>query len=111
METCRPRTGAQYAVINTEANTCHCLNTLPSTDLVTNPYNCQGRDYKVMDMSVVEESPSCDHLYFSKQVMFWGDYKLAGITGRCHYSRPAQLSGSVWDQKAEKLARSSLMMR
>ena len=62
-----------------------------------------------MDISVFEESPSCDHLYFSKQVMFPGEYKLADITARCHYSLPARLSGSSWDQKAEKLARSSLM--
>ena len=64
---------------------------------------------KVFNVSVFEESPSCDHLYFSQQVLAWGDYKVANIPGRCDFSRPAQLVSSAWDQKAEKLARSSLM--
>lgn len=63
----------------------------------------------MFNISVFEESPTCDHLYFSKQVLFWGDYKVANIAGRCQYSKPAELVSAAWDQKAEKLARSSLM--
>ena len=47
VETCRPRTGVQYAVINTNTNTCRCLKSLPNINLVTNPYNCKGRNFKV----------------------------------------------------------------
>ena len=63
----------------------------------------------MFNISVFSESPSCDHLYFTKQVFFWGDYKVGNIAGRCQYSSPAQLLSSAWDQKAEKLARRSLM--
>ena len=47
VETCRPRTGVKYAVINTNTNTCRCLKILPNINLVANPYNCQGRNFKV----------------------------------------------------------------
>ena len=63
----------------------------------------------MFNISVFAESPSCDHLYFSKQVFFWDDYKVGNIPGRCHYSSPAKLVSNSWDQKAEKLARKSLM--
>ena len=104
------------------------MDTLNTTgQMVTNPHNCADKHYtvtltsslttfcneilQVVNMSVFEESPSCDHLYFSKQVFFWGDYKVGDIAGRCHYSKPAQMMSNSWDQKAEKLARSSLMFR
>ena len=63
----------------------------------------------MLNVSVYDQSPSCDHLYFSKQVLFWGDYRVGDIAGRCHYSKPAELVSDAWDQKAEKLAGSSLM--
>ena len=55
------------------------------------------------------ESPTCDDLYFRKGVMFWDDYTVGGISGSCHYNKPASFDGYNWDQKSEKLARTSLM--
>ena len=42
-------------------------------------------------------------------MIFWDQYKGGGVYGSCHYNKPAFYNGYNWDQKAEKLARTSLM--
>ena len=64
---------------------------------------------KVFSIAEFPESPTCDDLYFRKGVMFWDDYLVGGVEGSCHYNKPVSFNGYKWDQKSEKLARTSLM--
>ena len=41
--------------------------------------------------------------------MYWDNYNVGGISGSCHYNKPASYNGYKWDQKSEKLARTSIM--
>ena len=109
IETCRSR-NKDYAVFNEVLKTCHCIHVLESDlEIIDNPYGCEDKHYKVFSTSVFPAPQSCDSLYFRKQVFFWDDYKLGNIAGTCPYSKPAELYYDSWDQKAEKLARTSLM--
>ena len=64
---------------------------------------------KVYEVAGYDESPSCDHLYFKKQVHDWGDAKVNNIDGSCPYSKPPVIESGEWNQVTEKLARNSLM--
>ena len=64
---------------------------------------------QVFSIDEFAESSSCDDLYFRKSVMFWDNYQVGGVSGSCHYNKPASYNGYKWDQKSEKLARTSIM--
>ena len=42
-------------------------------------------------------------------MILWDYYKVGGVYGTCQYSKPAWYNGYNWNQKSEKLARTSLM--
>ena len=63
--------------------------------------------YSVSD---VEESPSCSHLYYQKQVLFWDFYQVAGLKLDCKFSLPKfKNQDDIWIQDGEKIAKSSIM--
>ena len=64
---------------------------------------------KVYNVAGYDESATCDHLYFKKQVHDWGRAKVNNIVGSCPYSQPSALVSGKWNQLTEKLARTSLM--
>ena len=64
---------------------------------------------KVYNVAGYDESATCDHLYFKKQVHDWGDAKVNNIVGSCPYSKPPVIESGKWNQVTEKLARNSLM--
>ena len=64
---------------------------------------------QVYELAAFDESSSCDHLYFKKQVHYWGDYKVAGVEGSCKYSHGVKKINGNWEHKTEKLSRNSLM--
>ena len=62
------------------------------------------------EVELQEKSPSCDHLYFQRNVFYWQSYTLENdVRVKCRYSKPSALSGNSWDQNDEKMARKSLM--
>lgn len=64
---------------------------------------------KVYELVSFDESPTCDNLYFKKQVLYWGEYKVGGVDGSCKYSQGVTKINGNWEHKTEKLARNSLM--
>ena len=65
---------------------------------------------QVYEVDLQDQSPSCDHLYFQRNVFFWQSYRLeSGVRLKCQYSKPSAVAGTSWDQDNEKLARKSLM--
>ena len=72
---------------------------------INHPYTCEGRPHKVYEIGAIDESSTCDHLYFRKQIFYWGEYKIGGERGRCKYSKPS----STGEFDTEKLARNSIM--
>ena len=109
VETCRKQY-QDYSVYNGDLSTCHCMDVL-ETDLVIikHPARCGGKHYQVFRNSDFPAVTSCDDLYFKKQALFWDDYRIGNIAGSCHYSKPANLLYGSWNQKSEKLARTSLL--
>ena len=64
---------------------------------------------KVFLVEKYEESQSCDDLYFTRQVLYWQDYKIANLKNvQCDYSRPNYNNNNAWYQSTEKLARNYL---
>ena len=109
IETCRNNYN-DYAVFNADLKTCHCIQALESDlEIIDNPYGCEDKHYKVFSTSIFPAAKTCDNLYFRKQVQFWDEYKVGDVDGVCEYSAPAKLSAGSWNQKAEKLARTSIM--
>ena len=60
-------------------------------------------------MDSLDESASCDNLYFKKQVHYWGKYKIKDSKAKCRYSDPVAKSGFSWTQRTQKIARNSIM--
>ena len=57
----------------------------------------------------IEASHSCDHLYFKKQILYPGQFKIGGINSNCEYSHPVELEGNNYNHISQKLARSSIL--
>ena len=60
-------------------------------------------------MSDVEESPTCAHLYYQKQVLYWHYYQVGGLKADCKFSLPTYSFNNEWIQDGEKIAKSSIM--
>ena len=109
IEECRTWYGYDFVSINWDLKQCVCMGEVDTNLPTVHPYACQDKNYTVISSSAWDESPTCDHLYFNKQVIYWQDYTIDGIDAACKYSEPQSLSGNSWDQKSEKLARTSIM--
>ena len=64
--------------------------------------------FQIYKVEAITESPSCDHLYFTKHVYEVGNYKVGGMDASCHYNRFEEVGGTYY-QTNEKLVRTSLM--
>ena len=105
IESCRRSSSNSHASINFDDSTCYCLKELPVVLSNSDFQNCNNKPHWIYEISAYPESPSCDDLYFKKQVLFWGTYKIDGQPTKCIYSKPA----STGDYSTEKLARNSIM--
>ena len=106
VEACRARSYS-YAIENNVELECHCSKVLDSNLVKLSPHSCNAaRKYRVYEVAPQAQSPSCDHLYFTRSVFHWQSYLLEnGLKVKCQYSKPSALVGTSWDQDFEKLAR------
>ena len=73
VESCRAAAGQMlYAIYNDGDKQCSCTSQLNLPTECYGPSQCGTRKYKVYRISEVPGSPDCNHLYYTKQVVFWG---------------------------------------
>ena len=110
VESCRAESYS-YAIENIVEKECHCSKVLDNALVKLSPHSCnEARKYRVYEVDLQDNSPTCDHLYFQRSIFYWQSYRLDnGLKVKCQYSKPSALAGQYWDQDQEKLNRKSLM--
>ena len=63
------------------------------------------------DITKVELSDTCSHLYYQKQVYTPGTFMLSSFDSPivCEFTKPVKMDGGEWDQDTEKLAKTALI--
>lgn len=65
--------------------------------------------FQVYQVDSLDESSTCDNLYFKKQVHYWDKYRIKDSNAQCRYSDPVVKNGNSWILITQKMARNSIM--